>query len=246
MRRILVVFALVASTLPEAAHANNLAGEWYGVIEAYENGEPRRKMTIGATCTWDELNRSIGHPAPCVLGRDKVTLTSGAGSKIELAGNASNLQGTFTLKSGESFRISMFRSTTEVPGWTDVRRNTEEVLCEQTVRYRIVAPSADVPASMRAFSGVWLGNWGNWMCGALVVQSVGKNGAVQTKYVLGRSPMTTYQGAVSDWPGTVENGIMVLRNDASGTRIEFRLTGSELKATRHQGPYISRGDFTRR
>ena len=60
--------------------------------------------------------------------------------------------------------------------------------CGQTVQYDIVAPAPELRADMRAFSGVWVGDWANQLCGVLIVESVEKDGTVQTKYVNGTNP----------------------------------------------------------
>lgn len=58
-------------------------------------------------------------------------------------------------------------------------------ICDQQVGYKLVPPAPDVSVDMRAFSGIWVGQWGNTRCSALVVESIEKDGSADVWYVFG-------------------------------------------------------------
>jgi hypothetical protein len=58
-------------------------------------------------------------------------------------------------------------------------------VCEQSIEYRVEAPGPQVPQSMRAFSGVWVGKWDSGLCGALVVESLQADGTASLFYING-------------------------------------------------------------
>jgi hypothetical protein len=58
-------------------------------------------------------------------------------------------------------------------------------ICEQNVEYRVDAPDAQVPQPVRAFSGVWVGNWEGRICSALIVESILPDGTARIIYVHG-------------------------------------------------------------
>ncbi|TAJ96116.1 MAG: hypothetical protein EPO10_12585 [Reyranella sp.] len=108
----LIVAACLAST---ASHAqqSKLSGRWYGAIDGYPFGEPRRILNVVdrngvLACTWQEIGKSIDRTA-CTVQSDTITLVTGAGSAVELSSKGNTLQGTFTLKDGRRFELSMGR-----------------------------------------------------------------------------------------------------------------------------------------
>lgn len=58
-------------------------------------------------------------------------------------------------------------------------------VCDQTVAYTISPPGSDVPANMRGFSGVWIGNL-DLMCYGVIVESIKPDGEVQLISISGR------------------------------------------------------------
>src|SRR5262245_25628681 len=90
-------------------------------------------------------------------------------------------------------------------------------ICGQKLDYTVQQPAADVPAPLRAFSGVWVGDAGTVVevydgsfCVGLVVESVRSDGTVTAKYVWGNR-VKIYQGNVNfditpgvvDWTGRI-------------------------------------------
>jgi hypothetical protein len=51
--------------------------------------------------------------------------------------------------------------------------------CEHDISYALTPPAADVPASARAFAGVWTGEWESGLCGALFVQQILPDGTAR-------------------------------------------------------------------
>ena len=110
-------FSIVLLGAMSAAHsviAQDLGGKWYGLVEAYSFSDPRRVLTITvdagkASCTWDEVGKTRSYPAPCSIVKNQITLTTGSGSKVSLTREADALRGTFTLKNGQAFTVSMGR-----------------------------------------------------------------------------------------------------------------------------------------
>lgn len=120
-----------AFLVPTILHAQQsaLSGTWYGIINDYSFGEPRRTLNIldsnGTwTCTWQEIGKSIDR-AGCTVQSDKITLTTGAGSAVELSSKGNTLQGTFTLKDGRMFSLSMGREPVPQPQLT--RMTADEI-----------------------------------------------------------------------------------------------------------------------
>lgn len=57
--------------------------------------------------------------------------------------------------------------------------------CEQTLEYRLQPPGNSAPASLRAFSGIWVGNLG-MMCAAAIFENVDDPNAVQIVWANGK------------------------------------------------------------
>ncbi len=102
----------IASGAP--AYAQEITGTWYGAIDDYTYGEPRRTLKIterdgNAVCTWDEQGKTVDHPAPCAVKGNEIELTTGGLSRVKLTKTAEGWRGSFTLKDGQPFTISMGR-----------------------------------------------------------------------------------------------------------------------------------------
>lgn len=112
-----LLFAIAAfqgAKAQQVPSSSNPGGTWYGSLEKYTYSEPRRILVIttGAskpTCTWDEEGTSINAPALCSVNGERVKLTTRAGSDVTLTLSGEMLKGSFTLKNGQSFNISMGR-----------------------------------------------------------------------------------------------------------------------------------------
>lgn len=101
-----------------AAAASPIAGRWYGVIRNYTAGEPRRLLAVtitasGPVCTWDEVSKTNGYPAKCTIDANRLDILTGPGSRVALTLNGEVLAGSFTLKDGRSFTLSMGRAAAE-------------------------------------------------------------------------------------------------------------------------------------
>lgn len=113
MRLSLIVLVACLVTTPLHAQQSALSGAWYGVINGYTPREPRRTLNVVVnngtlTCTWQEMGKGVDYPQ-CSIQSDRLTLTTGAGSKVELFLKDTVLEGTFTLKNGRRFALSMGR-----------------------------------------------------------------------------------------------------------------------------------------
>ena len=68
----------------------------------------------------------------------------------------------------------------------------------------IAAPASDVPEQFAAFSGVWKGKWGNWLCSRLAFEEVAKDGAVKVIYSWGKVPGS--QPGYERYGSTIKDG----------------------------------------
>lgn len=101
--------------------ASSIDGEWYGVIEGYENYtllEPRRKLVVtGEGCTWQEIDKNT-IPVPCTVTAKRLELRMADRSRAVLMLRDDGLVGTFTLADGKTvFRLAMMRSISPKIGW---------------------------------------------------------------------------------------------------------------------------------
>jgi hypothetical protein len=86
--------------------------------------------------------------------------------------------------------------------------------CGQTIKYTLVAPQADVPETVRTFSGVWSGSWGNQLCHVLVVENVSKDGTVSAKYAYGTNPgWNIREPGVRQMSGKISGNTLVLQGN---------------------------------
>ncbi|MBN9088767.1 MAG: hypothetical protein J0J01_17825 [Reyranella sp.] len=85
--------------------------------------------------------------------------------------------------------------------------------CEQTIQYNLIAPQADVPEALRAFSGVWTGVWNRQLCHVLIVEQVSKEGAVTAKYVYGSNPSSNIRPGFRQLSGKINGNTLMLRRD---------------------------------
>ena len=117
--------------------------------------------------------------------------------------------------------------------------------CSQTIQYVVAPPAADVPPEMKAFSGVWLGNWGNQMCSVLIVENVGKDGAVTTKYAWGANPgWNIRQPGVRQWSGKIVGGVLTLTGN--NVSAQFRAADAQTLAATYTTTSQTSGTFKRR
>lgn len=73
----------------------------------------------------------------------------------------------------------------------------------------IISPTADVPAEIAQFSGLWKGKWGGSLCSSLAVEMVHKDGIAEVVYSWGKgrnfkAGYYTPSGKISD--GTLRFG----------------------------------------
>jgi len=115
MRKWFRAVGFVLMLLPTVVEAQqgSLEGKWYGVIKEYHFGEPRRNLTIsfaGSTpiCIWQEIGKAVDRTS-CSIQSNTIRLTTSFGSAVQLAPNHDSLDGTFTLKDGQKFVLSMGR-----------------------------------------------------------------------------------------------------------------------------------------
>ena len=108
--------------------------------------------------------------------------------------------------------------------------------CGQTVQYNITAPAPDVPADIRAFSGVWVGDWSKQLCGVLIVESIDKDGTAQTKYVFGTNPgWGIARPGVTPWTGKITNGVLRLPPNRNGIGVDYTMKSPSSLAGLYNG-----------
>src|SRR5262245_42686080 len=118
-------------------------------------------------------------------------------------------------------------------------------ICGQKLDYTVQQPTTDVPAALRAFSGVWVGDAGavvevydGTFCVGLVVESVRADGSVTAKYVWGDKVKlqvgTNFdiKPGVVDWSGRIVNNALILDTPNRAYSYELRVAGNELKGKR--------------
>jgi hypothetical protein len=118
MRSIALAVFFVTGAL-HGAHAEQISGTWHGLIEGYTYGNPNRTLIVTpnsgtANCTWDEVGKTTNYPASCIINGNHASLTTGAGSTIALVLEDNVLHGTFTLKNGQQYPVSMGRTSASV------------------------------------------------------------------------------------------------------------------------------------
>ena len=75
--------------------------------------------------------------------------------------------------------------------------------CGLTLDYKVEPPGPDVPATMRDFSGVWVGAFDYGMCIGMVVESIRPNGTVRLLRFNG-----SFVNSISSVSGRVEGKIV--------------------------------------
>lgn len=105
-----------------AAVPADMTGEWRGVIEGFQEQlslEPRRNLAITpAGCVWQEVGKAAFISTCAVQGRD-LQLTTPASASVRLQHDGNALRGTFTVKGGRRFRLTMWRTSDVAVGWHD-------------------------------------------------------------------------------------------------------------------------------
>jgi len=122
-------------------------------------------------------------------------------------------------------------------------------ICGQKVDYTVQPPGPDVPAALRAFSGIWVGDAGSVVevydgrfCVGLIVEQVNPDGTVAAKYVWG-DKVKLHLGlnydikpGVVDWPGKIAGGALVLQTPDRAYSYELRVAGRDELKGRRVGP----------
>ena len=119
-------------------------------------------------------------------------------------------------------------------------------MCGQTVEYTMAAPEPDVPADMRAFSGVWVGGWEtNKLCSVLVVEAVEKDGAVKATYIWGTYPgWNIFKPGFLKWSGAISSGALKLPPNARGDYVAYKMKNPQTLDGLFNGR--TQGTFTKR
>lgn len=130
-------------------------------------------------------------------------------------------------------------------GGTTAQTATLEA-CELSVGYQLRPPGQDVPESVRAFSGVWVGYWNNQICTALIVEEVSSDGSVLTKYFNGKNASSYLtQAGQRTIMGKISGDTLTLRT--AEETIEYRAVNSnELAGVYSRGALRNTATFKRR
>jgi hypothetical protein len=120
--------------------------------------------------------------------------------------------------------------------------------CDQTISYSIEAPGAAVPANLKAFSGVWLGNLA-LMCAGVVFERVDDPNAVQ--FVLFNGRWSASGGAVSVTPKTLRivgkfDGNNRIWTSGGQFQTEFILRSPQELTYNSTGSFTNTGTLKRR
>ena len=116
-------------------------------------------------------------------------------------------------------------------------------MCGQSVPYTLVPPAADLPANMRAFSGVWVGAWPSGICNAVVIESIKPDGTVSILDVFGPDSGKP--------PGTLRYAGKIVGDTLTSAGRSKSIEFSPTSATQMSATYLSsdaqaRGIFSRR
>lgn len=145
---------------PEAAWA---LGRWMGSITGCCNDSTLRNLQISWTpgavqCGWSIANKPpVDATGGCTVAANEIRLTTTANSTVVLRRAGAGLAGTFTLRDGRSFSISMAREGT-APRQTDeqaslAQREAEQRRIEEERRRAVAAPN--VAAAAPAGPSTW-------------------------------------------------------------------------------------------
>jgi hypothetical protein len=130
--------------------------------------------------------------------------------------------------------------------------------CELEIEYRISDPAPDLPPNLRAFSGIWLGQWksfpfthgaDNPYCAGLIVERVDRDGTAKTIYFRGSSWNTSgglKRPSKGPWMGKISGNVLNLPRDPKWVAREY--IDFQLKSpSRLEGTFrgIQTGYFTR-
>jgi len=118
--------------------------------------------------------------------------------------------------------------------------------CEIATDYKIAPLEAGAPASAAALQGVWVGSWDAGLCSALIVESIGKDGAIQAWYVYGRySPWQIQQPGKARWSGRLSDKKMVFKGPRGGA--DYTLVGaSQLEGHFYNNSGQYKGSFAKK
>jgi len=99
----------------------------------------------------------------------------------------------------------------------------------------IAAPSSAVAPDAAAFSGVWLGAWGNELPTALVVEQIGSDGEAHVIYAWGDSPLKRIKAGWNRQTGHISKGKLQL-SSKGGPKIDFTAAPGTLLLGRYEVP----------
>ena len=126
--------------------------------------------------------------------------------------------------------------------WTAAYADTLKA-CGLTLEYKAEPPGPDVPAAMRAFSGVWVGAFDYGMCIGMVVESIRPNGTVRLLRFNG-----SYTNAISSVSGRVEGRIVGKALETTNNRFQVTyvvLSPTEMSVTANSNQYAQTGKLKR-
>jgi hypothetical protein len=102
------------------------------------------------------------------------------------------------------------------------------VFCGQTVTYRVADPGS-APEAYRPFIGLWSdAAWTPQLCAALIVESIGNDGAVTVTYAFGPIGSGNQKsGGILHGTGVVQDGELKFQNN-DGSQFAFKPFYSDL------------------
>lgn len=151
-----------------------------------------------------------------------------------------------TIFNGNVLRLSPISNDALTPSPQALSGTLTE--CDQTVRYTLSPPAADVPRNISDFSGIWVGKWDGGLCGVVIAQQILTDGTAQLLYMWGN--YIGLKAGNSGFAGTV-NGNML---SVSGSRTEwggsedweYTMRGPNQLVGRFMASGTTRGAFTRK
>jgi hypothetical protein len=108
----------------------------------------------------------------------------------------------------------------------------------------LTPPGSDVAPEIAAFSGTWVGTWGEKLDGKLAVQTLAADGTMTGVYAVGESP-GFFSAQSYDVTGKIVGGVLSIKLN-SGIYVTYQLQpdGSMTGEYRRYGQ-LTRGRFTK-
>jgi hypothetical protein len=241
-RAVYFLFALIWTA--DVAWSQDISGQWYGILEGYTAGDPKRVLEISfkdnvATCTWDAGATIVGARAPCTIQNGTVELVTAAKNPVRLALEGTELKGNITfLPRNDTHRITMKRTTVSRAG-----PQQSVTACEQTLKYRI-SPVPELPSSLSAFLGAWVGDFRNW-CTILIVESISADGTAQVRQGWARSDANRRGAPGSEtYEASISGNTLTIRK-RNWKEEYFLVAPNQIEAKRHMEIYMTQGTFVR-